>query len=451
MGVVGNLQTSLRLTLASFRLIFRKPVVLTLPLLTLLWTGIWVVGPLEFFIWLEKNSPDASHGFWKGVFFVSVAAFQSGDYGLMVSSAIVTVYVIWAAWMTIALTGALFFVTVGMDVATQQIRTRTASLGQAFTLARRNLGRIFLVALTIATIIAWVKYATTFVLRLVPFVGRWVNRVLRAALSAVTYLMLPIVVYERAGPIAAARSAWTNVRKTWSGLLVGTGLIYFAGWLLLNVLSWALFQGVLGLDGWGNLVPSILLAGLFYAVASSTAAAMRATLYWYATTGEVPEGFDRGDLPQVASHAPFTALAAAGLVAVPTAPSPPPVPAATGATPPGTEATPRPNGPALQPPSPSNAPAPQAMPRRVTPSKPASGGATPNAARAARPAARQPAAAAKVGRATGGASAKAATVGARQKLVAESRLVCPKCKTVAVVPAGTRPACAACGYGKGAA
>jgi hypothetical protein len=183
-GLLANLQTSFRLTLASFRLIFRKPVVLTLPLLTLLWTGVWAVGPLNFFIWLEQNHPDASHGFWKGVFFVSVNAFQSGDWGLAISAAIVTVYVIWAIWMTIALTGALYFVTVGMDVATQQIHTRQASLGQAFRLAGRNLGRIFLVALTIATIIAWVKYATTFVLRLVPFVGRWVNRIVRAALAA---------------------------------------------------------------------------------------------------------------------------------------------------------------------------------------------------------------------------------------------------------------------------
>ncbi|HEX2066804.1 MAG TPA: hypothetical protein VHI93_08330 [Candidatus Thermoplasmatota archaeon] len=351
MGAFGNLQTSFRLTLASLRLIFRKPAVLALPLLTLLWTGTWVVGPLSLFIWLEETHPAASHAFWKGVFFVSARAFESGDFGLMVASAIVTVYVLWSIWMTIALTGALYFVTVGMDVATQQIRTRQASLGPAFRVASSNLGRIFLVALTIATVVAWVKYTTTFVLRLVPFVGRWVNRIVRAALAAVTYLMLPIVVYERAGPVQAARSAWTNVRKTWSGLLVGTGLIYFAAWLLLNVFSGALFQGVLGLDGWANLIPAIVLAGVVYAVASSTAAALRATLYWYATTGEVPEGFRADDLPRLASHQPFTTLAAVGAAAVP---------AASHATPPT-----RPAAPTRAAPTPAPAAPTGGTPRRL--------------------------------------------------------------------------------------
>ncbi|MEA3203388.1 MAG: hypothetical protein QOI63_1063 [Thermoplasmata archaeon] len=397
MGILTNLQTSFRLTLASFRLIFRKPVVLTLPLLTLLWTGLWVVAPLNFFIWLEQNHPDASHGFWKGVFFVTVNAFESGNWGLAISSAIVTGYVIWGIWMTIALTGALYFVTVGMDMATQQIRTRQASLGQAFRLANRNLGRIFLVALTIATIIAWVKYLTTFVLRLVPFVGRWVNRIVRAALAAVTYLMLPIVVYERAGPISAAKSAWTNVRKTWTGLLVGTGLIYFAGWLLLNVVAMALFQGVLHLKGWDALVPSIVLAGLVYAVASSTAAAMRATLYWYATTGEVPEGFDTSDLPQMATHAPFTVLAATGaVVSAPLAQAP--------------------AAPAMAPTTLVQVPAPAAKPAR---------------------------------KAAPQATVTAPT--AKKAAPATRRMTCPKCKTVATVAAGSKPVCASCGYGKGSA
>jgi hypothetical protein len=196
--------------------------------------------------------------------------------------------------------------------------------------------------------------------------------------------MLPIVIYERAGPISAAKSAWNNVRKTWTGLLVGTGLIYFAGWLLLNVVAGALFQGVLHLKPWTALVSSIVLGGIFYAVASSTAAALRATLYWYATTGEVPEGFDTADLPQMAAHAPFTVLAATGAVAATAPPTVRPAPAPSSAK-----------------------PAPQAT----------------------------------------------VTVQAKPKKVATAtrRLTCPKCKTVATVPAGAWPVCANCGYGKGSA
>jgi hypothetical protein len=39
----------------------------------------------------------------------------------------------------------------------------------------------------------------------------------------------------------------------------------------------------------------------------SVAAALRAALYWYATTGEVPPGFEE-KLPAIAAHAPFTAV-----------------------------------------------------------------------------------------------------------------------------------------------
>lgn len=307
MNPLKSIGISFRLTAASLKLLFQKPIALVLPLITLAWTALWVLAPVNWWIYQAEHDPDGAAAFWKAVFFLTVNAYEAGNYSWMVTSAILTFYVIWAIFMTIVLTGALYVATVGMDVATQQIKTQDGKLAPAFKLASRNLGRIFLLALTLATLVAWFRYTTTFVLRMIPFVGRWVNRVLRAVLSAVTYLMLPIVIYERAGPINALKSAWRNVRKTWAGLLVGTGLIYFSAWLILNVVSVGLFQGALGLEGWSAVLPPVILGALLYAIASSSGAAMRATLYWYATTGEVPAGFRVDDLPTVEHPSTFTA------------------------------------------------------------------------------------------------------------------------------------------------
>ncbi|MEK6985713.1 MAG: hypothetical protein AABX89_04970 [Candidatus Thermoplasmatota archaeon] len=306
MNPLKSIGISFRLTAASLKLIFQKPIALVLPLLTLAWTALWVLAPVNWWIYQAEHDPDGAAAFWKAVFFMTVNAYEAGNYSWMVTSAMITFYVIWAIFMTIVLTGALYVATVGMDVATQQIKTQDGKLGPAFKLASRNLGRIFLLALTLATLVAWFRYTTTFVLRMIPFVGRWVNRVLRAVLSAVTYLMLPIIIYERAGPINALKSAWRNVRKTWAGLLVGTGLIYFSAWLVLNVVTVGLFQGALGLEGWSAVLPPVILGAILYAIASSSGAAMRATLYWYATTGEVPAGFRIDDLPKVENPSTFT-------------------------------------------------------------------------------------------------------------------------------------------------
>lgn len=311
MGFVQDITTSLRLSVASLRLLFQAPGVLALPLGTLLWTGLWAFGPASFFIWWAENHPEASARFWKGLFFISVQAWQDGEYGLAISSAIIEGYVLYAMWLTIVLTGVLYFLTVGMHVASQQIRKhgKTPSLQAGFQVANQNLGRLFLMALFNATVFAWVRYSVRFGLRAVmsptyfiPVLGRMMRKVVLGTvgyvLTAVSYLMLPIIVYERKGAYEAMKSAWTNVKKTWSGILVGSGLLFGGIWALMNFFAWGLFQLTFK-DPTFAIIFSIVTAAIAYAFASAASAAMRATLYWYATTGEVPEGFRVDDLPEI--------------------------------------------------------------------------------------------------------------------------------------------------------
>ncbi len=300
---------SWKLTTASFRMVTSYPKVLLLPALTLLAVGTLVVTPLPILVWAIKNHPHPTGKFFSALYFVTVSAAKSGNWSLAVTSAIVETYLLWSIWMIPVLTAVLYFTTVGMHVATQQIRRQTPDMKEAFGVANQNFWRIVALAAFSATVYAWLRYLIYQVLGMIPIVGRWIMGGVRLVLTAVTYLMLPIVVYERAGARSAFKSAWVNVKKTWSGLLMGTGFMFGASFALFELFAWGVAAKVVGNEGAGIL--SLVGAGVLYALSSAVGAALRASLYWYATTGEVPPGFEAQYLPEISDRKPFTTPAAA--------------------------------------------------------------------------------------------------------------------------------------------
>ncbi|HEX6811853.1 MAG TPA: hypothetical protein VF384_09555, partial [Planctomycetota bacterium] len=226
--LVGNLVTSFHLAVASIGLVRQHRIVLLLPACTLAVVTLLVVAPLSLLTWGIEHHPKATGDFFEALYFVTVAAAQAGNWGLAVSAAIIETYLLLSLWMIPVLTAVLYFSTAGMHVATQQIKRETPDLRAAFAVANANLGRLAALAAFNATIYAWGRYIVFVGLGLVPFVGHWIVRGLRLALNAVTYVMLPIVVYERAGAREAFRSALRQIRETWSGLVVGSSLVFFA-------------------------------------------------------------------------------------------------------------------------------------------------------------------------------------------------------------------------------
>ena len=314
-AAVRNIGTSFRLSIASFKLLFRTPRVLLLPLGTLLWTGLLAFTPISLTVWGFRNHPEATARFWQALFYPATQAFQRGDWLAGIGWSIAEGYALYAVWLTIVLTGLLYFLTVGMHVATQQIRKPKSepSMGAGFRLANQNLGRLFLMALFTATVFAWIRYVVrwgfglaTLPLMIVPFLGTMVRRAILGTvgwlLTAVNYLMLPIVVYERQGAFSAMKSAWTNVKQTWSGMVVGSSLLFVGVWFVMQWFALPLAQVAFRGSITAGLITMIVTAAIVYAFSSASSAAMRATLYWYATTGEVPQGFRVEDLPQV-THA----------------------------------------------------------------------------------------------------------------------------------------------------
>ncbi len=306
-GFGANIALSYRLTIASLRLVFEHKTVLLLPVCTLLAVTALVVVPLALLIWGLKYEPQTTTNVLELLFYFAVQAAKAENWNLAISVGIVHAYLLWSLWMIPVLTAVLYFSTVGMHVATQQIRREEPRLSAAFAVANANYWRIVGLAVFNATVYAWINYALTYVLRAIPFAGRWLLAGVRLVLSALTYLMLPIVIYERAGAREAMRSAWQQVKRTWSGVLVGSGLMFFALFCLFEVFAWGVAQRVLDVTTVGIL--SLVAAAVLYAIANAVSAALRAVLYWYAATGELPPGFEDRDLPEIAEHRPFTATA----------------------------------------------------------------------------------------------------------------------------------------------
>jgi hypothetical protein len=304
--LVGNLVTSLHLTAASIRLVSQHKIVLLLPAGTLAAVAALVVLPLSLLVWALENHPESTADFFRTLYFVTVAAARAENWGLAVSSAIIESYLLFSIWMIPVLTAVLYFSTAGMHVATQQIKRQPPNLRAAFGLANQNLGRLFALAAFNATVYTWCRYVVFVVLRCIPFVGTWIMRGLRLVLTAVSYVMLPIVVYERAGAREAFRSAWRQIKATWSGLLIGSSLVFFATFCLFEAFAWGLAQHTLGVAA--TSVLSMIAGAVLFAFSTATAAAFRAVLYWYSTTGEVPAGFPTERLPEIGERGSFTGV-----------------------------------------------------------------------------------------------------------------------------------------------
>ncbi len=405
---MGSISTSFRLTGASFKLVFQYPAVLLLPVLTLVFVGLWVVLPINWLIWYHENhtGPEIID-FWRNVYFLAAPEWDKGNYSGAVWWYFIQTYVyVWVVWLHIALLFILYFTTVGMHVATTQIRTGKASLAEGFRVATRNLHRIWLMALFTATIFAWIKYLIRGLSRTIPILGRFIRRALMLVLTAVNYLMLPIIIYERAGPFNAFRSAWNNVKKTWAGLLIGTGVVFVGIFVVFEVIVAALVQGALQQDPAVFFTVSTIAAAIIFAISMSVGAAMRAVLYWYATTGEVPAGFQKEDFPQISHHGSITgAPIMVGVAVVPTAPAP-----AAYASQAPYPAPAYPQQPAYG--------TPPAYPPPAAYQPPVVMGTPVNSAPASRP--------------------KKQT----------TRLACPQCHTVIVVDFGQKPTCPTCGFGR---
>ena len=125
-------------------------------------------------------------------------------------------------------------------------------------------------------------------------VGRIVAGLLGTVWTIVSFLVVPILVIENKGPIAALKDSTALLKKTWGEQLVSNfsfGMIFF----LLGIPAFALIILGVVLGSGLALVGCFALAAIYLIVLalvqSTLQAIFQTALYLYARNGQVPGGF----------------------------------------------------------------------------------------------------------------------------------------------------------------
>ncbi|MBM3983532.1 MAG: hypothetical protein FJ304_25325 [Planctomycetes bacterium] len=174
----------------------------------------------------------------------------------------------------------------------------TPRLSDGFKLAMSRLPQIFAWALVSATVGVLLKVIESAHEK----VGEIVASLLGTAWSVMTFFVVPVLVVEKVGPVAAVGRSLSILRRAWGEAFVGNMGLNFIMFLLFIPVIILFVVGVLLLAK-GMMVPGIALmvvAGIGFlmhmAVSSALHTILLAALYQYAQDGRVPEGFDSGTM-----------------------------------------------------------------------------------------------------------------------------------------------------------
>ena len=134
------------------------------------------------------------------------------------------------------------------------------------------------------------------------FVGAILGSILDLAWRVMSFLVMPIIIAEGAGPFRALGRSKNLLRRTWGeNLIAQAGLAIVGFVLMLPGLLIAIFLGTGTLGVFGVIVGGLLM--IFGAVvASALSAVYQTALYEYATTGEAPAEFAEVNLGESFGH-----------------------------------------------------------------------------------------------------------------------------------------------------
>lgn len=126
--------------------------------------------------------------------------------------------------------------------------------------------------------------------------GKIVIAVIGAAWSAITFFVVPVLVFEPVGPIESIKRSTRLLKERWGEGFVGNGSIGLAMFLLLlPALAFAALLGIgvhpLAGIGFGALAVAVVML-----LGSTLSGIYLSALYAYATTGKVGAGFEDVDM-----------------------------------------------------------------------------------------------------------------------------------------------------------
>jgi len=263
LGYFERLRIGWQLTKLSLGVLRNEKGLILLPFLSLLISGaVWAIFFLTIFFIAAPTDP---FGAW--FFYVSLAIVY-----------FVTFFV------------SIYFNAAVMGAAMIRLNGGDPTIGDGLKVASANVRRIAGWALLSATV--------GLILHAISERFGWVSRIIAgiagAAWGIVTYLVVPVLIFEKIGPWAAVKRSGSLLRQTWGeaagGYLTLGGIFVLLALpgLLLIVLG-AVIGGLLGvLIALGIAIVYWLILGL---LGSAAQAILVTALYRYATTGKLGFGF----------------------------------------------------------------------------------------------------------------------------------------------------------------
>ncbi|MDA1266577.1 MAG: DUF6159 family protein, partial [Planctomycetota bacterium] len=190
----------------------------------------------------------------------------------------------------------IFFQAAVIAGASERLSGGDPTLGSSIAAAARRLPAILawsVVAATVGLVIRSVQERS-------ELVGRIVMGLLGAVWSLAVFFMVPVLIMERESLPGSFKRSWALFKQTWGEMFVGNIGFGLLGFLLaLPILAVALLLFLATDLAWVAIVFGVLGVGVLSLFLSTLQGVWVASLYRYATAGEVPDGFDQ-DLLQAA-------------------------------------------------------------------------------------------------------------------------------------------------------
>jgi len=272
---VTRIRRSVALARASWGVLRQEPGLAVLPVLSAV-VSLAVVGAVGVAVWLTLGRDTGADG--------TATATANVATWLLVAVGYVAVAFVQTAFLAALCIGA-----------NERLSGRDTDLREALARVRPHLHRILGWAVVAATV--------SFVLQAVEArfeaLGRVLARLLGAAWAVVTFLVVPVIVFEDAGPGRALRRSGSLLAATWGENLtaqVGFGILGFLAALPALVLGTVgAASGIVAIA-----VVAVAVAVVWLVVVAAVLAALsgiyRSALYRYAVDGQVPAAFGDVDL-----------------------------------------------------------------------------------------------------------------------------------------------------------
>jgi len=220
---------------------------------------------------------------------------ETGTNGNEIYTASVATYLVGiATYLGLAFV-QIYFLAALCASANERLQGRETSLGQGISIANSRLARI----LGWAVVTATVSVILRAIEERLDFLGQIIVGALGVAWRVVTFLTVPIIVFEDVGPVTALKRSGTLFKKTWGENLIAHMSLALVGILATLPAILVIVLGVVSLTA-VVAVPVIAIGVLWIIGVSTVMSALsgiyRTALYRYAVDGQIQGAFSSLDL-----------------------------------------------------------------------------------------------------------------------------------------------------------